>query len=359
MTLNLMLGLGAVLLLALAVIFGLSRWAMRSQARFARLALLTTVLTFILIVVGAYVRLSDAGLGCPDWPGCYGEPHVPEVLPASHGEGVPAGGFDAAKGWKEMGHRYLASFVGMLIAALALAALRARRSLGRSPILPLLLVLVVIAQAALGRWTVTLLLKPAIVTLHLIGGMTTLALLVWITLGASRRFEIPIRIDAAARVRGLALLGLLAVCLQIVLGGWVSTNYAALACPDLPGCQGQWVPPMSFAHAFDVLRELGRTGDGGLLPLEALTAIHWVHRLGAIGVFVVALWLGLRLVRIGSLKSLGVLLVVLVCLQLALGMGNVLFSLPLWLAAAHNAGAAGVLVTMVVINYALSRSGNS
>ncbi len=351
MTLNLMLALGAVALLALVLIAGLSRWAMRSAAHFARLALFTTGLTFILVVVGAYVRLSDAGLGCPDWPGCYGEPHMPPVLPAAQADSVPAGGFDVAKGWKEMGHRYLASFVGMLIAALALAAVRARGLLGRSPALPLFLVLVVIAQAALGRWTVTLLLKPAIVTLHLLGGMTTLALLTLITLRASSGAAQTIHGDAVVRVRSLALFGLVVVSLQVLLGGWVSTNYAALACPDLPMCRGEWVPPMSFTHAFEVLRELGRTGDGDVLPLEALTAIHWVHRLGAVVVFCVALWLGSRLVRVGALKSLGLLLVALVGMQLCLGIGNVIFSLPLWLAAAHNAGAAALLVLMVVINF--------
>jgi cytochrome c oxidase assembly protein subunit 15 len=358
MSITLVLALAAVVIVALAVIVAAAGWARMSSARFLRLARWTAILTFILVVVGAWVRLSDAGLGCPDWPGCYGQPHVPQALPADHQHVEPAGGFDAAKGWKEMGHRYLASFVGMLIAALALASLRGRAVLGRSPLLPLALVAIVILQAALGRWTVTLLLKPAIVTLHLLGGLTTLALLVWMTLRAQAdaggRPATGFRSEGLVRAAGIGLA--LLVC-QIVLGGWVSTNYAALACPELPTCRGgEWVPPMAFAQAFEVIRELGRTGDGQFLSLEALTAIHWMHRLGALVVFVYGLWLGVRLLREPPLRTLAGCLLGLLMLQVAAGIGNVLLSLPIHLAVAHNAGAAALLVTLVVINFRLRQA---
>ena len=292
-----------------------------------RLALVALLLTFVVVVVGAYVRLSDAGLGCPDWPLCYGKP-VPDAT-------------EDAKAWKEMGHRYLAGALGLLLFALLMVAWRTRRS----PWLASAIAALVVFQATLGKWTVTMLLKPAIVTAHLAGGMTILALLTWLTL--SQRAHQP---DSRMQVLRLpAALALVVVSLQILLGGWVSANYAALACPDLPLCLGQAVPPMDFANAFHVLRELGRTDAGELLPQAALTAIHWSHRMFALVVVAGLGWLAIRTMRIS--KPLAWILVLLLTLQFSIGVANVVFNLPLALAAAHNAGAAALLMALVVLNF--------
>jgi cytochrome c oxidase assembly protein subunit 15 len=295
------------------------------------LAIAAAVLALIVVVVGAYVRLSDAGLGCPDWPFCYGKP-VPADI--AHSDAL-------AKAWKEMGHRYLASTLGVLILALCFLAWRQQRARG----LTTALVLVVVFQGALGMWTVTLLLKPAIVTAHLIGGLTTLSLLLWLALGESS-------FAPDARVRQLqpvAAFTLAVVAIQVVLGGWVSANYAALACPDLPLCRGSLVPSMDFANAFHVLRELGQTPDGALLSNEALTAIHWTHRLFAL--VALAMVFGLAARSWPVLPRLSLALALIVLTQFVLGVSNVFFSLPLPLAAAHNAGAALLIVTLVVINF--------
>lgn len=285
------------------------------------------LLTFIVVVVGAYVRLSDAGLGCPDWPLCYGKP-LPEGIAES----------DAlAKAWKEMAHRYLAAALGVLILAIFIFS--------RRRILAALLLALVVFQAALGMWTVTLLLKPAVVAAHLLGGMAVLSLLVWFALSQYEH-----RPDA--RLKGLrvpAFVALGVLLLQIALGGWVSANYAALACPDLPLCRGHVVPPMDFANAFHLLRELGRTPGGELLSLEGLTAIHWTHRVFALIVLAVVGWAAARAYRFAPL--LGALTAVLLLIQFSLGLANVAFSLPLSLAAAHNAGAALLLCAVVVLNF--------
>jgi cytochrome c oxidase assembly protein subunit 15 len=270
-----------------------------------RLAFAAVVLTFVVVVVGAYVRLSDAGLGCPDWPLCYGKP-VPDAM-------------EDHRAWKEMGHRYLAGTLGLLLFLLLLVAWRTRRSPGLATAVAAL----VVFQATLGKWTVTMLLKPAIVTAHLAGGMTILALLTWLAL-AQRAHQAEPRMRAFRRPAALALAML---SLQILLGGWVSANYAALACPDLPLCLGQAVPPMDFANAFHVLRELGRTDDGELLPQAALTAIHWSHRVFALVVVGV---LAAVVVKILSLsRPLACLIALLLALQFSIGVANVAFNLPL------------------------------
>lgn len=289
-------------------------------------------LAFVVIVVGGCVRLSDAGLGCPDWPTCYGHPLPSQI--ADPGA--------LAKAWKEMGHRYLAGTLGLLIFLVAALSVRNRRSAG----LALALAAVVVFQATLGMWTVTMLLRPAIVTAHLIGGMTTLALLIWLFLREGAYPPAP----QAAPLRALAGASLAVVAVQIVLGGWVSSNYAALACPDLPGCMGRVFPPMDFADAFHVFRELGRTGEGELLPFAALTAIHWTHRMFALVAFVVAGLTGLKVLRT-PLRGFGVAVLSLLILQVSLGVANVAFGLPLPLAAAHNAGAALLLASLVVLNF--------
>jgi heme a synthase len=294
-------------------------------------ALAALFLTFLVVVVGAYVRLSDAGLGCPDWPLCYGKP-----IPAEVADGHPI-----AKQWKEMGHRYLAGALGLLLLGLALLAFRHRKAPG----LAAAIVLLVFFQAALGMWTVTLLLKPAIVTAHLLGGMTIFALLAWYNL--LHRAHVPAPEARALRAPAAAALAVLAV--QIALGGWVSANYAALACPDLPLCRGQLVPPMDFANAFHVVRELGQTAQGELLTNDALTAIHWTHRVFAMVVLAVTAWAAVRARRV--LRTVSNEIFVLLALQLALGIANVVFSLPLPLAAAHNAGAALLLLALVVLNF--------
>jgi cytochrome c oxidase assembly protein subunit 15 len=325
------------------------------QTLYRRLILGTAVLTFALVVLGAYVRLADAGLGCPDWPGCYGEltPHHAAAQIRAAEAFAPYGPVSMAKAWKEMAHRYLAGAVGLLIVAIAALAWRQRRALGQSPWLPTLLVALVGLQAMFGKWTVTMLLKPAIVTGHLIGGMLTLGLLAWL---AARQLPAPPRCAVAPGLRLAAAAALLVLAAQIVLGGWVSTNYAALACSDLPTCQGEWLPPMDFGDAFHVVRELGRSAEGEFLSREALTAIHWLHRVGAVITLGVLGALGLALLRAGATARLGALLLAAAGLQFALGLANVAFGLPLALAAAHNAGAALLVVVLVSINQRLAAS---
>jgi cytochrome c oxidase assembly protein subunit 15 len=313
-------------------------------------------LALLVIVVGAYVRLEDAGLGCPDWPGCYGRilgvPDDPQEVARAHQE-FPGKTVDSRRARKEMFHRYLAGTLGLLILAIAVAAWRMRVSTGRSPAVALCLVAVVTAQAALGMWTVTMLLKPAIVTLHLLGGMTTLALLLWLALREVDLFAPPA--SRAARLRPWTAAALAILVCQIALGGWVSANYAALACPDFPSCHGQWLPAMDFENAYHVLRELGMTASGAPLTQEALNAIQWSHRAGAFFTLVFVGGVGLAALRIPALRPTAVVLIGVLLAQAAIGIANVLLRLPLVLATAHNAGAALLLAALVVLNFAVFR----
>jgi cytochrome c oxidase assembly protein subunit 15 len=305
------------------------------------------------VTLGAYVRLSDAGLGCPDWPGCYGHPtpaHAAEHIARAEAAN-PHGVVTLAKAWKEMAHRYAASTLGLLILILAGLAGRDWRA-GRAPppVLEFALVGLVIFQGLLGMWTVTLLLRPAIVSAHLIGGMTVFALLAWLALRDGLRGAKPLPEPSRPWLRA----ALLIILAQICLGGWVSSNYAALACADFPTCQGRWWPEAEFAAGFHWQRDLGHTRDGELLPLAALTAIHVSHRLGALLALLLVGGAGLSLVRHGR-RAAGLGLLGLLAVQIGLGIGNVLASLPLPVAVAHNAGAALLLAGLMVLNLAAGR----
>lgn len=321
---------------------------------YRKLVLAAMLLTLFVVVLGAYVRLSDAGLGCPDWPGCYGKLsplHAKDQINDAMTV-APHGPVSMAKAWKEMVHRYFASTLGGLILAIAATAWFKRATLRQSPWLPISLVLVVVFQGLLGMWTVTLLLKPAVVTAHLIGGMTTLALLTWLLL--QQRFPSPTPLQGIRAIRPYAWLALLIACIQIVLGGWVSTNYAALACADFPTCNQSWLPSMDFDDAFHVFRELGMTAEGALLSHENLRAIHFTHRVGAVLTTLAVGALAIKLLGHHKLKPFGWLVLATLSCQILLGIANVLLQLPLHLAVAHNAGAALLLISLVIITYRLS-----
>ena len=323
---------------------------------YRNLILMALILTFGVVSLGAYVRLSDAGLGCPDWPGCYGSitPHLAAESINAELAARPDGPVSHAKAWKEMIHRYFAGALGLLILAIVMLSWRNRRETSAGMGLPVLLLGLIVFQALLGMWTVTKLLKPLIVSAHLLGGMATLSLLLLLWLKERNRnaHAYYARVD---HLRFGALLGLILVVLQIALGGWVSTNYAALACTDFPMCQAAWVPVMNFEHAFTLHRELGETASGELLPLTALTAIHWVHRLMALIVTVYLAWLALRLFRTPGYAGMGLMICMALVLQVTLGISNVLLSLPLALAVAHNAGAALLLSSLVMLNHRVRR----
>ncbi len=355
---------GLIGLVTLAVIVAVALWIGRGvgkpAVRYRRVLAATVAATFVLVVLGAFVRLSDAGLGCPDWPGCYGNlsPHhaSEQILCAEAAQ--PGGPVSLHKAWKEMIHRYLAMSVGAVIAGLMIAAWRNRKDWRQSPLLATVIAATVIFQAALGAWTVTMLLRPAIVTSHLLGGIATLSLLAW---QWSRQPGAGLGLVAGAggimSSKGLRVFGLVALLVlftQIVLGGWVSTNYAALACSDLPTCNGVWLPEMSFGSAFHVLRPLGYGPDGELLTLEALRAIHWTHRVGALLTLLVVGGFALRLLRVA--KPAAMLLMALLALQLLLGVSNVLFGLPLPVAVAHNGVAALLFVSLLLINARMYRN---
>ncbi|GAB3371395.1 COX15/CtaA family protein [Azotobacter armeniacus] len=318
-----------------------------------RLALFATLLAFAVVLLGAYTRLTHAGLGCPDWPGCYGFLSVPssEAQLAHAERHFPDAPVEPQKGWNEMIHRYFAGSLGLAILALALQAVRRRADPGQPRGLPLTLLGVVIAQALFGMWTVTLKLWPQVVVAHLLGGMTTLALL--FLLGLRLSSAVPALPSPAPALRALAG-GALALSVgQIALGGWVSSNYAAVACLDLPTCHGQWWPEeMDFANAFHLTQAIGPSYLGGMLDGPARTAIHLSHRLGALAVALVLSTLAWQLWRHG-LGRLAALLLAALALQVGLGIGNVLWRLPLPLAVAHNGGAALLLLALVLVNYRL------
>lgn len=317
--------------------------------RLGALTGLTLFLTFDLVLFGAFTRLTDSGLGCPDWPGCYGaaSPIGAHADIAAAQAAMPTGPVTFSKAWIEMIHRYLATAVGALILVMAVVSLIERRRDPATPVLwPWVSLVWVCLQGAFGALTVTMKLFPAIVTLHLLGGLTLLALL---RLQAVRYGQADALTRQAAQVGpGLraALWALLAfVGVQVALGGWVSTNYAVLACRDFPTCQGSWWPPMDFARGFEVWRELGEQGSGEALPFAALTAIHYVHRLFAYVVLAALIGVGLALRRAGMGAHTNWLFA-LAAWQLLTGLSNVVLEWPLVAAVAHTGGAAA-LVTLL------------
>jgi cytochrome c oxidase assembly protein subunit 15 len=316
------------------------------------MALAGALLAAAVVVLGAWVRLTDAGLGCPDWPGCYGH-----IYPKA-GSADPQSRFHFAKALHEMIHRYFATTLGVVVAGLLVWAVRFRNDRGQPLTAAVLAFFVVCVQGLLGALTVTLLLKPLVVTAHLLGGLTTLGLLWWLSLAPDLRQAT----ERETRLRQFALLGLAVLIMQIALGGWTSSNYAAVACPDLPTCQHSWWPQMDFRDAFVLWRGLGIDYEGGVLANSARTAIHFTHRLGAVMAGSVLLILGITAARNRESRraaTAGRLLVLAVVLQICIGMATVLWGVPLVLATLHNAGAAFLIISLVTLLRALSPAAGS
>lgn len=325
-----------------------------------RLAVFATLFAIGVVGLGAFTRLVDAGLGCPDWPTCYGHvwaPQTQEEISAANAA-FPEIPVDHDKTWPEMVHRYLASGLGLLIIGIAATAFRHRKRPDQPLKLPLLLLFLVILQGAFGAWTVTLKLWPQVVTAHLMGGFATFTLLWLLTLrlGGYRSTSL-FSLHQRALPRGLAALALVVVIAQIFLGGWTTSNYAALACPDFPMCQTQLWPEMNFARGFDLAHPIGPNYLGGHLDIPARTAIHMAHRIGALITAAVCLWLAIRLIG-ERFSGLGVTLLLILAAQVTLGISNVVFGLPLTVAVLHNLGGAFLLATVATVNYELYREAN-
>jgi cytochrome c oxidase assembly protein subunit 15 len=324
---------------------------------YRRLVWFATGLALFVIVLGAYVRLSDAGLGCPDWPGCYGSLIPTEIDGELADAEWPERPVETGKAWREMVHRYVASTLGFAIVIIALLAWRNRKQPNQPVRIPLLTLGVVIFQGLLGMWTVTLLLKPIIVMGHLLGGLTTLGLLFWLLLEDRRNSATPNQ--SVRRLAWPAAIALIVLVGQIALGGWVSSNYAALACPDLPTCMGQWwAQEADFNEGFIMWRGLGVNYEFGILEAPARVAIHFTHRLGAITAALMLLivttsyW---RKIDTPAMRDACVAIWLALAMQLSLGLAAVWFGLPLAVATAHNGIAAVLLLTVINLNNVASR----
>ncbi|MET0856576.1 MAG: COX15/CtaA family protein [Telluria sp.] len=353
-----LLQLGAIGLLAASLPLAMV-WMSSDANKYRKLVWVAVFLTFDLIVFGGFTRLTDSGLGCPDWPGCYGlaNPFLAHEQITAAEQLMPHGPVTVVKAWIEMIHRYLAMGIGVLIMAImAKAWLQWRRTKDNvfAPAIPTALFLFVCVQGAFGAWTVTLKLQPVIVTIHLLLGMGLLALLAWL----GGREDYLVKPQAAGgnpvalrRVRTLAVASAALLLVQIALGGWVSTNYATLACSDFPLCNGKLVPEMDFEHGFTLWRELGKTAAGHYLPFSALTAIHWVHRNFALVVVVVLGWTAWRAWPHAALRPTARYVAIVLALQAASGLATIYFSFPLAIAVLHNAGAALLVLLVTMLNY--------
>jgi cytochrome c oxidase assembly protein subunit 15 len=334
---------------------------------FSRLAFLALVLTFFIVILGAFVRLSDAGLGCPDWPGCYGHLGVP--MKDHHIEAAnaawPERPVEVRKAWKEMIHRYFASSLGLILIGLAVIAWRLKRNNpAQQTLLPYLLVPLVMLQGAFGMWTVTLKVHPVFVTAHLIFGMLTLAL-IW-QMWLNQRYPVTLTISQRPKnwkrstVHSMMTLALIVLPLQIALGGWVSTNYAAIQCgTEFPGCQGQLIPDTDFGKAFDVMLPIGPDYEGGHLDNTGRVTVHFVHRLGAVltlMVFSLLCFHGWKHHH-EPIRQATTGVFVLLLIQIGLGISNVIFSLPIAIAVAHNGGAALLLLALMKLHHHIHETG--
>ncbi len=336
---------------------------MKSHKPAYYLTLSATIFAVSVVVLGAFTRLSDAGLGCPDWPGCYGFLWMPEtqseIVEAE--ELYPHAPFEQEKAWPEMVHRYFASTLGFLIIIINVITWKNRKRDAQPLKLPVFLLFMVILQGLFGMWTVTLNLWPQVVTSHLLGGFTTLSLLWLLTLRLDNRPwpqpAMPLRNWIS--LKPFAMVAMILVIVQIALGGWLSSNYAALACPDFPTCQNQMLPAMDMASGFNIFQDIGPNYLGGQMDGEARVAIHFVHRVGALIVTFFMAFLILQLYRNSAhspLRALTHIILGLLILQVSLGISNILWSLPLWVAVAHNAGGALLLLSLVTLNYRLHKT---
>lgn len=326
----------------------------RITARYRRLVFLTWFLTLDLIMFGAFVRLTDSGLGCPDWPGCYGKitpigasGHIEQALQA-----MPYGAVSFSKAWIEMIHRYVGSILGMMIIGIVYMAWRYRRQLGNTPRLAVVTLIAVCIQGAFGAWTVTHQLMPIVVTSHLLGGMILLALMTWLAAREKTHAQLSLQ---AGRWRPWMAAGLVLLFVQIALGGWVSTNYAALACMDFPMCHGEWIPPMDLKNGYSLIRGLGMLPSGELISQSALTSIHWVHRNFAFLVFAYLGILAWKMRAESGLRGPANLVLGLLAAQLITGLTTIFFQWPLLIAVLHNGGAAGLVLASVTLLVRLSR----
>ena len=319
------------------------------NARIRKLAGFGVIFALLVVSVGAYTRLADAGLGCPDWPGCYGFLTVPdEATEISTAEArYPEAPVEFAKAWWEMGHRYIAGALLLLVASILFMAYRAREEEDTPLKLAAVLMFVILWQAAFGAWTVTLKLWPQVVTGHLIGGFTTLSLM-WLLF--LRQGGLSDTVSALPRPNWLAKIAFVAVVVQIILGGWVSSNYAALACYDFPSCDGTYTPNIDLQQGFNIFQSVGPNYLGGLMTNEARMAIHWVHRIGAIVVLLVVGGLVIQTVKQAAV--IGYVLLAVLVTQITLGILNVVWVLPLLNATAHNTVGALLLLVLVTINFA-------
>ena len=348
-----------LMIMGLAVALGPLAWVWLHHKhapvtrRLRVLTLVTLFLTFDLVIFGAFTRLTDSGLGCPDWPGCYGSasPVGAQVHIEAAQSAMPTGPVTHSKAWIEMVHRYLATGVGVLILTLTVVSWLERERAHISPGWPTVTLLWVCLQGAFGALTVTMKLFPAIVTLHLLGGLILLGLLraqaVRYAQAQAQGSSQIAELSAGIRLFVFAAFALL--WLQIALGGWVSTNYAVLACTDFPSCQSSLWPAMDFSQGFTLWRELGAGHDGANISFQALTAIHYAHRLAAYAVFAVLMLLAARLYRVPALRPDACWLAGLTLLQAATGLSNVVLGWPLVAAVAHTGGAAALVVVLTGI----------
>lgn len=326
-----------------------------SSKRYSKIVFLTWFLTLDLIMFGAFVRLTDSGLGCPDWPGCYGS-----VTPIGAIESIrqavqvmPDGPVTLPKAWIEMIHRYVGALLGFLIIMISWMAWRHRDKFEYSPRLAFVTLAAVCLQGAFGAWTVTMKLMPLIVTAHLLGGMSLLALMTWL---AARERAYPAVQLASLRFKPWVAIGLALLFVQIALGGWVSTNYAALACMDFPTCNGSWLPPMDLENGFSLIRGLGEMPGGEMISQTALTGIHWVHRNFAFVIFAFMGLLSWRLMKDPGLKGPAQLVLALLVAQLFTGLTTIFFQWPLLIAVLHNGGAAGLVLATVTLLFRLGHT---
>ncbi|NKE67672.1 heme A synthase [Ramlibacter sp. RBP-2] len=327
--------------------------------RLQALTLLVLFLTFDLVLFGAFTRLTDSGLGCPDWPGCYGQasPTGAHAQISEAQAAMPTGPVTHQKAWIEMIHRYLATAVGVLILTLTAGTwVLRRRGAAVSPWWPTVTLVWVSFQGALGAWTVTMKLFPAVVTMHLLAGLVLLALLCRQAVAYEHAQQGRSRVAIAPRLRTWLVAATALAWLQAALGGWVSTNYAVLACSDFPACQGSWWPTMDFRQGFELWRELGMTGGGEHVGFAALTAIHYAHRLAAYVVLAVLGLLAWQLARVDAVQRQARLIGGLAVWQLASGVSNVLLDWPVLVAVAHTGGAAGLVL---VLTWALAETRRS